>query len=75
MESYYRLVGLQGISVITVIGFITAADTSRFKRAEDGECVGVYRYILAGLNSSSGVIIVVIWAIRWKKGAPIYKLY
>jgi hypothetical protein len=34
-----RLIGLQGISVTTVIGFIAAADTSRFKRAEDGERV------------------------------------
>ena len=36
-----RLVGSQSISVATVIGFIAAADTSRFKRAEDGERVGI----------------------------------
>ena len=36
-----RLVGLQGISVATVIGFIAAADTGRFKRVEDGERVGI----------------------------------
>ena len=36
-----RLVRSQGISVATVIGFVAAADTGRFKRAEDGERVGV----------------------------------
>ena len=36
-----RLVGSQGISVATVIGFVAAADTGRFERAEDGERVGV----------------------------------
>ena len=36
-----RLVGSQGISVATVIGFIAAANTGRFKRAEDGERVGI----------------------------------
>ena len=36
-----RLIKLQGISVITVIRFIAAADTGRFKRAEDGERVSV----------------------------------
>jgi hypothetical protein len=35
------LVRLQGISVATVIGFIAAADTGRFERAEDGERIGV----------------------------------
>jgi hypothetical protein len=69
-----RLIRLQGISVTTVIGFIAAVDTSKFKRAEDGECVGVYRYMLAGLNSFSKVIIVIMRAIRQKKGALIYKL-
>jgi hypothetical protein len=74
-----RLIGLQGISVTTVIGFIAAADTGRFERVEDGKCVGVIgtywrcRRVLAGLNSSNGVIIVVMRAIRRKK-APIYKL-
>jgi hypothetical protein len=53
----------------------SAVDTSRFKRVKDGECVGIYRHILAGLNSSSRIIIVVIQAIRQKKGAPIYRLY
>jgi hypothetical protein len=71
-----RLIGSQGISVTTVIGFIAAADTSRFERAEDRERVGVYRRVLAGLNSSSGVIIVIIQAIRRKKGGGlIYRLY
>ena len=51
----------------------SAVDTSRFKRAEDGERVGVigacwrYKRVLAGLNSSSEVIIVVMRAIRRKK--------
>ena len=51
----------------------SAVDTGRFKRAEDGERVGVIgacwrcRRVLAGLNSSSGVIIVVMRAIRRKK--------
>ena len=75
LESYHRLIGLQGISVTTVIGFVAAADTGRFERAEDGERVGVYRYVLAGLNSSSGVIIVVMRATRRKKGVLIYRLY
>jgi hypothetical protein len=52
----------------------SAVDTSRFERVEDGECISVYRYILASLNSSSRVIIVIMQAIRWKKGAPIYRL-
>ena len=58
----------------------SAVDTSRFERAEDGERVGVIgacwrcRRVLAGLNSSSGVIIVVIQAIR-RKEALIYRLY
>jgi hypothetical protein len=121
-----RLVGSQGISVATVIGFIaavdtgsssfilvalpyfavfcrilpaiifcqilpaifchilpnsashilpsSAVDTSRFKRVEDGERVGIYRHILAGLNSSSRVIIVIMQATRRKKRAPIYRL-
>ena len=64
-----------GISVATVIGFVAAADTGRFERAEDGERVGVYRHVLAGLDSSSRVIIVIIQATRRKKGAPIYRLY
>ena len=70
-----RLVRSQGISVTTVVRFIAAADTGRFKRAEDGERVGVYRHILAGLNSSSGVIIVVMRATRQKKGSLICRLY
>jgi hypothetical protein len=36
-----RLIRLQSISVTTVIGFIAAADTSRFKRAEDREYIGI----------------------------------
>ena len=36
-----RLIGSQGISVATVIGFVAAADTGRFERAEDGERVGI----------------------------------
>ena len=36
-----RLIGSQGISVTTVIGFVAAADTGRFKRAKDGEHIGV----------------------------------
>ena len=56
-----------GISVATVIGFVAAADTGRFERAEDGERVGVYKCVLAGLDSSGGVIIVVMRAIRRKK--------
>ena len=65
---------MQGILVVIVIGFVAAADTGRFERAEDGERVGVYRYMLAGLDSFGGVIIVVMRAIRQKKGAPICKL-
>ena len=30
MESYYRLIGLQGILVTTVIGFIAAVNTGSF---------------------------------------------
>ena len=51
----------------------SAVDTSRFKRAEDGECVSIIgvcwccKRVLAGLNSSSGVIIIIIQAIRRKK--------
>ena len=41
-------------------GFIAAVDTSRFKKVKNGECIGVYKYILAGFNSFSRVIIVVI---------------
>ena len=41
-----RLVGLQGISVATVIGFVAAADTGRFERAEDGERVSVWGVLL-----------------------------
>ena len=41
-----RLVGSQGISVATVIGFIAAADTGRFERAEDGECAGLIGALL-----------------------------
>jgi hypothetical protein len=52
----------------------SAVDTSRFERVEDGERVGVYRHILAGLDSSGRVIIVIIQAIRRKKGVLIYKL-
>ena len=36
-----NLIRSQGISVATVIGFVAAADTGRFERAEDGERVGV----------------------------------
>ena len=36
-----RLVRSQGISVATVIGFVAAADTGRFERAEYGERVGI----------------------------------
>ena len=36
-----RLVRSQGISFAAVIGFVAAADTGRFERAEDGERVGV----------------------------------
>ena len=41
-----RLVRSQGISVATVIGFVAAADTGRFERAEDGERVGVWGALL-----------------------------
>ena len=74
------LVGSQGISVAIVIGLVAAADTGRFERVEDGKCVGVvgacwrYRRVLAGLDSSGGVIIVVIRATRRKKEAPIFRL-
>ena len=70
-----RLVGSQGILVATVIGFVAAADTGRFERAEDRERVGVCRCVLAGLDSSSGVIIVVMRATRQKKGSLICRLY
>ena len=53
----------------------SAVDTSRFKRVEDGERISVYKYVLAGFNSFSRVIIVVIRAIRQKKGVLIYRLY
>ena len=36
-----RLVGSQGISVATVIGFVAAANTNRFERAEDREHINV----------------------------------
>ena len=48
-----RLVGSQGISVTIVIGLIAAADTSRFKRVEDGKYISIigaywhYRRVLA----------------------------
>ena len=45
-ESCHRLVGSQGISVATVIGFVAAANTGRFERAEDGERVGVWGALL-----------------------------
>ena len=64
-----------GVLIIIVIRFIAAADTGRFKRVKDGERVGDYRYILAGFNSFSGVIIVIIWATRQKEGALIYRFY
>ena len=54
---------------------LAAADTGRFEGAEDGEHVGVYRRALAGLDSSSGVIIVVMRATRQKKGSLICRLY
>jgi hypothetical protein len=63
-----RLIGSQGILVTTVIRFIAAADTARFERAEDREYIVIYRHVLAGLNSSSKVIIVIMWATRQKKG-------
>ena len=66
---------MEGISVIAVIRFIAAADTSRFKRVEDRERINIYRHILAGLDFSSEVIIVIMWATRQKKGVLIYKLY
>ena len=50
----------------------SAVDTSRFKRVEDGEYISVYRRILAGLNSFSKIIIVIIQAIRRKKGGHLY---
>ena len=68
-----RLIRSQGILVTAVIGFIAAVDTSRFERVEDGKHVGVYRRVLVGLNSFSGVIIVIIQTIRQKKGSLIYK--
>ena len=76
-----RLIGSQGILVAIVIRLIATADTSRFKRVEDRKCVSViniywrYRRVLVGLNSSSGVIIVVMRVIKWKKEALIYRLY
>jgi hypothetical protein len=75
-----RLVRLQGILVVIVIGLIAAADTGRFKRVEDGKCVSIIdiywccRRVLAGLDSSSRVIIVIMRAIRRKKEVPIYRL-
>jgi hypothetical protein len=41
-----RLFGWQYILVITVTGFVAAADTGRFKKAEDRECVGVWGTLL-----------------------------
>ena len=76
-----RLVGSQGISVTIVVGLVAAADTSRFKRVEDGKYINIigtywrYRRVLVGLNSSNRVIIVIMRAIRRKKEAPIYRLY
>ena len=76
-----RLIRLQGISVAIVIRLIAAADTSRFKRVEDGKYINIigtywrYRRVLVGLNSSNRVIIVIMRAIRRKKEAPIYRLY
>ena len=72
-----RLIRSQGISVAIVIGLVAAADTGRFKRVEDGKYIGVigaywrYKRVLAGLNSSGGVIIIVIQATRRKKEVPI----
>ena len=72
-----RLVRSQGISVAIVIGLVAAADTGRFESAEDGEYIGVIgacwrcRRVLAGLDSSGGVMIVVMRATRRKKEAPI----
>ena len=69
-----RLVGSQGILVIIVIGLVAAADTGRFERVEDGKYVGVVgacwrcRRVLAGLDSSGGVIIVIMLATRRKEG-------
>ena len=68
-----RLVGSQGISVAIVIGLIAAADTGRFEKVEDGKYVGIvdacwcYRRVLAGFDSFSGVIIVVMRATRRKE--------
>ena len=36
-----RLIRLQGISVAIILGLVAAADTSRFKRVEDGKYIGV----------------------------------
>ena len=41
MHINIRLIRSQGISVIIVIRLITAADTGRFKRVEDGKYVSV----------------------------------
>ena len=47
------LVGSQGISVAIVIRLVAAADTSRFKRVEDGKYISIigaywhYRRVLA----------------------------
>ena len=46
----------------------SAVDTSRFEKVEDGERIGIYKRVLAGLNSSSKVIIIVIQATKRKKG-------
>ena len=72
-----RLVRSQGISVAIVVGLIAAANTGRFERVEDGKYISVVevywrcRRVLAGLDSSSGVIIVIMQAIRQKKEALI----
>ena len=75
----FSLIGCLRV-VFNSYGFIAAVDTSRFERAEDGGRVSVIdvcwrcRRVLAGLNSSGGVIIVIMRAIRQKE-APIYRLY
>ena len=81
MHISMRLIGSQGISVIIVVRLIAAANTSRFKKVEDRKYIGVigtywrYRRVLAGLDSSGGIIIVIIQVTRRKKEALIYKLY
>ena len=53
----------------------SAVNTSRFKKVENRKRISIYRYILAGLNSSNKVIIIIIRVIKRKKGVLIYRLY